>query len=86
MSMLTLREATRQVRDLNEAYDGPGGISLHSNDSGEFVSGYEFHEGTDQEYGYEELPGDGRRADCVGIARRLLAAFRDRVRRETRDQ
>lgn len=78
MSRLTLREATRQVRELNDAYDGPGGVSIHLLDGTGYVSGYEFHEGDHKEYGYEELPGDGRRFDAVGVARRLLAAFRDK--------
>lgn len=76
--MITLREATRQVRELNEAYDGPGGVSLHETIGHQvYVSGYDFREGEDREHGYEEVPGDGRPCDAVAIARRLLAAFRD---------
>lgn len=78
--MLTLREVTKQVRELNESYDGPGGVSIHRSPSGAVsVSGYEFHEGDDFEFGYEELPGDGAPFDAVAVARRLLAEYRWRA-------
>lgn len=67
----TLRGLTAELRSLNEAFDGPGVVSLTP--SGQ-VAMFEPSCGL---AGREEIPGDDHPFDAVAVARRLLAAWRD---------
>ncbi len=74
-----LRAVTRQLREMHEAFAHPvsGGefVGLCIGANGKFwlevpsyISGIR--------YGREYIPGDGKKFDAVGAARRLLAAAR----------
>lgn len=73
---VNLRDITKQLRELNLHYDGPGSVCLNEQGSLDnfHQPGVRFHR-----IGCEELPGDGRPFDAVAAARRLLAAWRDAV-------
>lgn len=72
----TLRYITAEVRGYNRGFDGPGEVGI-TRLGGKIV----YHDGTPYAYGalcgYESLPGDDQKHDCVAVARRLLAAWRD---------
>jgi len=87
MTLPSLREVTRQLRALHEAWAHPDG-------GGEYATlarlydpdtlGYKWQvqavslgdEVQGYEHGHEYVPGDGRQFDAVAAARRLLAAAR----------
>jgi hypothetical protein len=86
----TLRQLTKRLRDLNEAFahpeGGPGSVCLFwesrapGSTVGEWVCGAQW-EGWPLHYGPEEVPGNDT-FDAVGAARRLLAtALVHRVQR-----
>jgi hypothetical protein len=76
----SLREVTRLVREANRHWDGSEFCSLELHTELPVLwsivpSGLN----DEHEFGREWLPGDGERCDAVGIARRLIAAVKDRA-------
>jgi hypothetical protein len=78
----SLREVTRLVREANRYWDGGEFCALYL-DRGGTVRLLPAGSGCPRrawfEFVREWLPGDGKRCDAVGIARRLIAAVKDRA-------
>lgn len=71
----SLRQVTRMVREANAEWDGGEYCALVR--IGQRWTVAVDCRGSFASYGREWLPGDGEPLDAVGVARRLLAAFRD---------
>lgn len=88
----TLQALTRELRDMNEAVDGPWTVALcFDADRWEHAAapppwkmpnhfGVESPDYPGAIGGREELPGDGRPFDAVAFARRILADCRTSIR------
>lgn len=75
-SIPTVRAITKELRTLNDYFDGPGCVALsYDYPRKEWVV-------TMTEQG-EEIPGDGRHFDAVRVARRIRAAATDQGRQLT---
>jgi hypothetical protein len=75
----TWRGLIAELRRVNEAYDGPGPVCLDVHGRvtpWELVSRRTSELAGFEQYGREELPGDGRPFDAPAAARRLLAALK----------
>lgn len=81
-----LRALVKELRELNEYYDGPGPVGLCVTGPNRYDGVIEWsvcqHDtlGSQILFGREEIPGDGLPFDAVGAARRLLSDYRNGVR------
>lgn len=79
----TLLTVRNMVREANDAWEGGEWCTLALVHGGlgpgdlYWAISVPGDPGVHSAYGREHLPGDGRPCDATGIARRLLAAFRD---------
>lgn len=77
----SLRAVTAEVRELNRLYEGPGTVTLVFNDDRDWkVIHYDDRIAIECEYKLvsertEEIPGDDRKFNAVGVARRLIAGL-----------
>lgn len=71
--LLTERQLTRALRDLNAHSDGPYTLSLSRLSNPPHICDHDAFDAV----GREEIPGDALPFDAVAVARRLLAAWRD---------
>jgi hypothetical protein len=73
----TLRGLTRELRYLNEVFDGPATVCLALADGHVYILDPQL--ASLGLCGAELIPGDAQPFDAVAAARRLLAAHRDEL-------